>query len=76
MKTSYKQEEPINGTPAGHLRLKEPAIRIRKGDKVVINASHGIGHLMNSMYFRRVPGAKRVKMLAAEKGEGGMADDK
>jgi len=66
----------MNGTPAGHLRLKEPAIRIRKGDKVVIKASHGIGHLMNSIYSRRVPGAKRVKMLAAEKGEGGVTHDK
>ena len=66
----------MNGTPAGLIRQKEPAIRIRKGEKVVIKASHGIGHLMNSIYSERVPGAKRDKMLAAEKAEGGMTDEK
>jgi hypothetical protein len=66
----------MNGTPAGHLRLEEPAIRLRNGDKVMIKASHGIGHLMNSIYSERVPGAKRDKILAAEKAEGGTADDK
>jgi hypothetical protein len=66
----------MNGTPAGLIRQKEPAIRIRKGDTVVIKASHGIGHLMNSIYSERVPGAKRDKMLAAEKAECVIANDK
>jgi hypothetical protein len=66
----------MNGTPAGHLRLEEPAIRIRKGNTVVIKASHGIGHLMSSIYSERVPGAKRDKMLAAEKAEDDIANDK
>jgi len=65
----------MNGTPAGHLRLNEPAVRIRKGDKVVIKASHGIGHLMNSIHSRRGKSATRVKPSAAEKAEGGMADE-
>jgi 2-keto-4-pentenoate hydratase/2-oxohepta-3-ene-1,7-dioic acid hydratase in catechol pathway len=56
----------MNGTPAGHLRMEEPAIRMRKGDKVVIKASHGIGHLMNSIYSERVPGAKRGRLAAKE----------
>jgi hypothetical protein len=66
----------MNGTPAGHLRLEEPVIRMRKGDRVVIKASHGIGHLMNSVYSERVPGAKRVQMLAAEEDEGATTGDK
>jgi hypothetical protein len=56
--------------------LEEPAIRIRKGNTVVIKASHGIGHLMSSIYSERVPGAKRDKMLAAEKAEDDIANDK
>ena len=65
----------MNGTPAGSLRLKEPAIRIRKGDEVVIKASHGIGHLMNSIYSRRVPGARRTRSSTAEGAKGAIAED-
>jgi len=65
----------MNGTPAGKLRLKEPAIRIRKGDEVVIKASHGIGHLMNLIYSRRVPGAKRTISSTAEGAKGAIPKD-
>lgn len=54
------------GPAAGSLRLKEPAIRLRKGDTVRIKASHGIGHLVNSIYFRRVPGPKLSQYIAAQ----------
>ena len=43
------------GIPAGEVRGREPTIRIKKGDKVIFKASHGIGHLMSSIYQVRVP---------------------
>lgn len=48
----------MHGSPAGHLGTREPAIRLRKGDKIVIEASHGIGHLVNSIYHERVPAGR------------------
>ena len=48
----------MHGSSAGHLGTREPAIRLRKGDKLVIEASHGIGHLVNSIYHERVPAGK------------------
>jgi len=48
----------MNGTPAGLLGKKEPAFKLRKGDMLKVRASHGIGHLVNSIYQERVPPAK------------------
>jgi uncharacterized protein YjlB len=44
----------------------DPAIRLKKGDTITIKASHGIGHLMNSIYYRRVPPAKLGQYVAAQ----------
>jgi hypothetical protein len=49
------------GTPAGLVRGRGPTIRIKKGDKVVFKASHGIGHLMNSIHQVRVPHKVRTE---------------
>jgi hypothetical protein len=42
----------------GSLRTESPALTIKKGDKVVLKASHGIGHLINSILEVRTPPAK------------------
>jgi hypothetical protein len=44
----------------------DPAVRLRNGDTITIKASHGIGHLMNSIYYRRVPSAKLGQYVAAQ----------
>jgi len=49
------------GIPAGLVRGREPTMRIRKGDQVVFKASHGIGHLLNSIYQVRVPHKVRTE---------------
>lgn len=41
-------------------------VKLRKGDKVTIEASHGIGHLVNSIYLRRVPSTKMDQYVAAQ----------
>jgi hypothetical protein len=32
---------------------RAPSVRIKRGDKVVFKASHGMGHLINSPYEER-----------------------
>jgi len=44
----------------------DPAVRLQKGDTITIKASHGIGHLMNSICYRRVPSAKFGQYVAAQ----------
>jgi uncharacterized protein YjlB len=44
----------------------DPAIRLKKGDTITIKASHGIGHLMNSIYYRRVSSSKLGQYVAAQ----------
>lgn len=45
----------LSGKLAGEAMQKKPSLRILKGEQVVLKASHGIGHLINSIYQERAP---------------------